>query len=230
MEGLRLYHSLPFLRGNVNRSNVNALHYQLTDVNSADALYIRQFVGLPGAFIDVGDVAGSAFVHAGGAAPNDVVPKLPDDVSISLTLKGSEPPKIMIRKGDDWWGISRPDDFQNLPEDARGYVRTLLASVQGNAGATGLHYDIGDRGNLAAWLRKVEWLPREQTERQGSGNTGAAPAAAAQPQTSSSETAFDRLDKQLESLASQLGELRKSMHDLHQTMRPETGKPAGEKK
>jgi hypothetical protein len=63
---------------------------------------------------------------------------------------------------------------------------------------------------------------------QGPRNTGAAPAAA-QPQTSA-ETAFDRLDKQLESLASQLGELRKSMHDLHQTMRSETGKPAGEKK
>jgi len=210
----------------VARWNVNTLDYPLTDVHGADVLYIRQFVGLPGAFIDAG---GASFVDVGAATASEAAPKLPDDVSVSLTLKGSEPPKIMIRKGDDWWGVSRPDDFQNLPENARGYMRTLLASMQGNAGAAGL-YEIGDRGNLAAWLRKVEWLPREQTERQGPTHTEAAPAAVAQPQTSSAETAFDRLDKQLESLAGQLGELRKSMHDLHQTMRSETGKPAGERK
>ncbi len=218
VDGVRLYHSLPLARW-----NVNTFHYPLTDVHGTDSLYIRKFVGLPGAFIDAG---GGAFIDVGGAVGSEPAPKLPDDVSVSLTLKGSEPPKIMIRKGDDWWGVSRPDDFQNLPEDARGYVRAFLASVQGKAGTTGLLYEIGDRGDLAAWLRKVEWLPHEQTERQGPTNTGSAPAAAAQP----SETAFDRLDKQLESLASQLGELRNAMHDLHQTMRAGTGKPAGEKK
>jgi hypothetical protein len=222
VEGIRLYQSLPLARW-----NVNTFHYPLTDVHGSDALYIRQFVGLPGAFIDAG---GGAFIDVGAAVASEATPKLPDDVSVSLTLKGSEPPKIMIRKGDDWWGVSRPDDFQNLPENARGYVRTLLVSILGNAGSSGLLYEIGDRGNLAAWLRKVEWLPRDQTERPGPTNAGAAPAAAAQPPTSSAETAFDRLDRQLESLASQLGELRKSMHDLHQTMRYEKGKPAGEKK
>jgi hypothetical protein len=69
---------------------------------------------------------------------------------------------------------------------------------------------------------KIEWQPAAPA--------GEKPATAASPQASPSKAAFDRLDKQLESLASQLGELRKAMHDLHQTMQTETGKPAAEKK
>jgi hypothetical protein len=50
------------------------------------------------------------------------------------------------------------------------------------------------------------------------------------PPATPPDAAFEKLDRQLESLGSQLGELRKVMQDLQQTMKAEKGKPSGGEK
>ena len=160
-------------------------------------------------------------------AVNQAGQELPDDVTVSITRKGKEPAKITVRKGDRIWEISEREDADKIPEEVRTYgpfVTSLcgtwesrLANLSTNPTATpitatqfGIHYLAGK--NLGYGL--VMPFVTQQT------------AADSNPQPSTSESAFQRLDKQLESLGSQLGDLRQAMQELHKTLESEKGKPA----
>ena len=222
-ESVRLYQNLP-----LHVWTANTLHIEPSG-NHLYHNYIKRLVGLPGVFVDVGD---GTFVDVGAEAGNanvsQTTPRLPDDVSVSITFKASELPRIVVTKGAQSWGASRSDDLNAIPEEIRAHIRAVLASPHGNGGSNWFRTAIdrdGDRDLdvfVTKFPYKIEWQPAVPSDEK--------PPAAATSQPSTSQAAFDRLDKQLESLTTQLGELRKAMHDLKQMVRPEAEKPAGEKK
>jgi hypothetical protein len=176
--------------------------------------YIKRLVGLPGAYLSVED---GLFIEAGS--------KLPDDVSVSLTIKGSEPAKVAIKKGDQTWEAAGAEIQTKLPAEVRGYVAALFASTPIASGKS-LLWTAGDPHREWDVLLKgrVDWLLDGQPAVliTGPANVDVQPPA--------SESAFDRLDKQIDSLGTQLGELRKAMHDLQQSLKTNKGKsPASDK-
>jgi hypothetical protein len=185
--------------------------------------YIKRLVGLPGVMLDLKD---GTFLDAGQ--------KLPDDVSLSVTLQGSQPPKITVKKGDRTWEFTGALDQQQLPDELRACLAALMTPAHASAGAN-LFRAIGDvdrDGDLdrhpdALVNGRVLWNPAFR----GVWHEVVTPGSPkAEPQPAASEAAFDRLDKQLDSFGSQLGELRKAMHDLHQTLKTERPKSGTEDK
>jgi hypothetical protein len=176
--------------------------------------YIRRLVGLPGAYVSVGD---GIFVEAGS--------KLPDDVSVTVTIKGSEPAKITVKKGDQTWEAAGAEIQTKLPADVRGHVAALFTSTPVASGRS-LLWTAGDPHRQWDVLVKgrVDWSKDAWPD------VFIASPANVNVQPPASETAFERLDKQIDSLGAQLGELRKAMHDLQQSLKTEKGKsPAGDK-
>jgi hypothetical protein len=180
--------------------------------------YVKRLIGLPGAVVNEIDGA--------------LVEKLPDDVSVSVTLKGSEVAKITVKKGDRTWDLTNANDQKELPDESRGYVAALLAAIRSNAGTT-----LGGAQHLTQEL-STPWRPlrfkldlvTDRADLRELFATGGTPGVDRDTRPSAPEAAFDKLDKQLESLGSQLGELRKAMHDLQQTLKSEKGKSTGEEK
>lgn len=200
------YHAL--LDNGVVRLNVNVL-------NNGDGF---QDLNVLPAFIQ--ELNSVALTQAGQ--------ELPDDVTVSITRKGKEPAKITVRKGDRIWEISEREDADKIPEEVRTYAGPFFSSMR----------DAWE-SRLAVFSQNPAGTPINATHHQAilglTGNAGyrlvvpmqtQQPAAAAKPQPSTSESAFQRLDKQLESLGSQLGDLRQAMQDLHKTLESEKSKPA----
>jgi hypothetical protein len=174
--------------------------------------YIKRLVGLPGAYVSAGD---GIFVEAGS--------RLPDDVSVSVTVRGNEPAKVTVKKGDQTWEAAGAEIQTKFPAEVRGFVAALFAPAPIVSGKS-LLWTAGDPHREWDVLLKgrVDWLLDGRPDVLIAGPANVQPAA--------SETAFDRLDKQIDSLGNQLGELRKAMHDLQQSLKTEKGKsPTGDK-
>ncbi|HEY2249403.1 MAG TPA: PDZ domain-containing protein, partial [Planctomycetaceae bacterium] len=156
----------------------------------------------------------------------DVGQPLPDDVTVSITRKGKQPAKITVRKGDRIWEINESDAADKVPEEARTYLGPFCTSLQSpffnrySAPASTVNLQGQALQTLSGTLF---W----KTDAVGE----AVLPVNAKPEPTATESAFQRLDKQLETLGSQLGELRQSMQQLHQTLEAEKAKPpAPEKK
>jgi hypothetical protein len=77
-------------------------------------------------------------------------------------------------------------------------------------GLNGSLLDVG-RGLSSTVLLAAQPAPPEQ------------PKPDVDPKPATPESAFDRLDKQVESLSTQLGELRRAMQELRQSIKPAQG-------
>jgi hypothetical protein len=171
--------------------------------------YVKRLVGLPGAFIDQGD---GTFV--------DVGQKLPDDVSITVTVKGSEAAKITVKKGDQAWEGSGADFAAKLPDEIRGHVAAFFGAVPAPSGAPRLWATDDPHGRWDLLLKgRLDWCG------DGWHNVLLQDPTNVNVQSPAPETAFDRLDKQIDSLGTQLGELRKAMHDLQQSLKTTKNNP-----
>jgi hypothetical protein len=197
--------------------DTEVLKFQHGGANS----YIKRLVGLPGALINLND---HIYVEAGQ--------KLPDDVSLTVTFKGSEPAKITIKRGDQTWEASSADDRTKMPADLGGLVASVFARIQAPAAPTftPAYVDLDGDVNLDGGVLlngRVGWKARFGSDRH---DVLVPSTTNPNPKPAAPESTFEKLDKQLESLGSQLGELRKAMHDLQQTLKTEKGKPSVEEK
>jgi hypothetical protein len=157
--------------------------------------------------------------------------ELPDDVTVSITRKGKEPARITVRKGDRIWEISEREDADKIPEEVRTYAGPFFSSLRDawvnrlsafSPNPAGI--DINDT------QLGIQFLAENLGYRLVVPTMTPQPATVTQTQPSSSESAFQRLDKQLESLGSQLGDLRQAMQELHKTLEAEKAKPAAPEK
>ncbi len=159
-------------------------------------------------------------VQLQGRVVNVVQQPLADDVTVTISRKGKEPARITVRKGDRIWEFSEQDDREKLPEE----VRALMAPVASSFTTVLTPYANDNRFITDSLLRHTtlnglnvdlfvspQPAPLEQ------------PKPNADPKPASPESAFDRFDKQIESLNTQLGELRRAMQELRQTIKPEQG-------
>ena len=53
--------------------------------------------------------------------------KIPDNVSITVTRQGTNPPKVTISRGDEKWEVNKPDELEKLPEELRPIAQGLMA-------------------------------------------------------------------------------------------------------
>jgi hypothetical protein len=146
--------------------------------------------------------------------------QLPDDVTVSITRKGNEPARITVRKGDRIWESSESEGTDKIPEEARTYLTPFCTSLQNLlmnqppplSGTISLN-----ENSLRPLVGKIYW--------QADTTLSAQPAADANTQPAATESAFQRLDKQLESLGAQLGDLRQAMQQLRETLQADKAKP-----
>ncbi len=166
-------------------------------------LFVKRLVGLPGALISTQD---GTFV--------DLSQKLPDDFSITVNVKGSEPAKITVKKGNRSWDLN-PEELNQLPDDVRGALPQWLTPGQNHVGnmwwqtVTDPH-----RQGLAGWLNnRLIWNNDDgkYLVLGGPADTPAPPEPAA--------AALQKMEQQIESLTGQLGELRKAMQDLQESLK-----------
>jgi len=113
-----------------------------------------------------------------------------------------------------------------MPGEARSYLGPFCTSLQ-NSFVNRNPYlpttvNLIDQQVLQALSGAILW------QANGTPITQLSTDPTAQP--SATESAFQRLDKQLESLGSQLGELRQTMQQLHQSLETEKTKPPAQEK
>ncbi len=165
-----------------------------------------------------------------GAFRVDAGQPVPDDVTVSITRTGTGSFSYAVHKGKQAWQFNESDGYDKVPEEVRAYLAPFYGSLQNslffrtaaavNTAKVNLNYTPYP---LHALKGTFVW------EIDAAGD--AAPATNPKPEPSASESAFQRLDKQLESLGGQLGELRQAMQQLHQTLDAEKAKaPPQEKK
>lgn len=126
---------------------------------------------------------------------DDPASALPDDVSVSITYKKGEAARATIKQKEKTWEVTVADFREKLPEELRGCVEALLAPTAGAAVTS-------SPNGIEIGLHVTAGEKATQSEK---------PAGA--------ESAFEQLDKQFDSLASQLGGLRKAMQELRESMR-----------
>jgi len=57
--------------------------------------------------------------------PGTILPPLPKGMTVTVTRKGDEPAKIIVKKGDKSWELTA-DDVDELPIDVRPHVERML--------------------------------------------------------------------------------------------------------
>jgi hypothetical protein len=127
--------------------------------------------------------------------PGAVVPRAivagkpqPDDMTITLTKKGQEPARIVVKQGDESWRTTE-DKLGELPDEVRPHVERLLG-----------------RG-FGAWGRvKVMEGPKVHVQPQ--------PLKAEPLKVLPRDELRKRLDQRLERIDKQIEELRKSLDEL----------------
>jgi len=80
------------------------------------------------------------FFHPGAILPPGapVTPPLPANVSIAITRSGTEPAKIVVKRGDEKWEITE-NQLDKLPADLRPYVEQMLG--RGPGAGRGMRFD-----------------------------------------------------------------------------------------
>lgn len=169
-----------------------------------------------------------AFIQGlNSVAHTQAAQELPDDVTVSITRKGKEPAKIAVRKGDRIWEISEREDADKIPEEVRTYAGPFFSSMRDAWESRLAAFSTNPAGApITAAQFGIQSLARNLGYRLVVPTMVQQPAADANPQPSTSESAFQRLDKQLESLGGQLGDLRQAMQELHKTLESEKAKSA----
>jgi len=103
------------------------------------------------------------------------LPPLPEDVSIQINKTGGAPAKVLVSRGEEKWELTdQPDQLQQLPDDIRPAVESLLGR--------GASYEVRVPG------------PRESSVRKN-------PGAEAEPQM---EKRMQELERRLEQLLKEL--------------------------
>ena len=157
------------------------------------------------------------FLHPGVVFPLGAAalsPKLPDNVSVTVTKKGSEPAKITITEGDEKWEATE-DSLDKLPERARKYLGGHLPHAQ-----MGIRVPAPGEGAISreakpsapatrTWVQKFD-LPldpqmQQRLEKQ-------------------MKELQERLDKQMNEMRERMEEARKRVEELEQRL------PRGKKK
>jgi len=75
---------------------------------------------------------------------------LPGDVSVTITKKGKQPAKIVVKRGDQTWEVTE-DELDQLPEEIRGHVQRML----------GQWWEAGP-GRVHIWDWVPDWPPEER--------------------------------------------------------------------
>lgn len=206
-DAARLYHNLVDLNGTI------FWHNNLDNVAQFNTLSGQTLLTLPSTILQLQPQM----------AMNAGLQTLADDVTVSVSRRGKEPARITVRKGDRIWEFSEHDDREKIPEEARTLIAPFLSSLTATFNPYVSDY-IVTRLPAALYLNNNNGTFLDVTQSVNA-NVLAQPAdpsqAAAQTKPASSESALDRLDKQVESLTTQLGELRRAMQELRQSIKPE---------
>lgn len=207
-DGIRLYNSLVDLGGHVLWTQ------HLNNSIRFDTLRGRRLLALPNTVVQLQPQVLSDLV----------VQPLADDVTVSISRKGQEPTRITVRKGDRIWEFNASDEASKVSEEARALVGPFVSSLPSTLSQYLNDYFVG-RGRAALFLNTADGTFVDVTR---DVNVNVAPVTepsqADQQKPAAADSAFDRLDKQVESLNVQLGELRRAMQELRQSIKPEAGK------
>ncbi|HEY3963851.1 MAG TPA: PDZ domain-containing protein [Planctomycetaceae bacterium] len=211
-----------------NDGDSGKLYWNLTSTLGS-RLMLNTLQGIEGLDVNATRLWGFPYplVQLQGQALNVTPQPLADDVTVTVSRKGQEPARISVRKGDRIWEFGEQDDREKLPEEVRALMAPFASSLttvlspylNGNRltadslllyGLNGSLLDVG-RGLSSTVLLAAQPAPPEQ------------PKPDVDPKPATPESAFDRLDKQVESLSTQLGELRRAMQELRQSIKPAQG-------
>jgi hypothetical protein len=207
-DAARLYHSLVEVGGNL------LWEQALNNTARINLLTGQRLLGLPNMIVQLQPYM---TVEAG-------VQPLADDVSVSISRKGKEPARVTVRKGDRIWEFSEQDDREKIPEEARALVAPFFSSLPASFGSYLGDY-IVTRSPAALYLSNNDGTFLDASRINV--NVTAQPAEPTKPATvtkpSPADSALDSLDKQVESLSAQLGELHRAMQELRQSIKPEQG-------
>ena len=131
---------------------------------------------------------------------------LPDDLSVSLTKKGSEPAKITVKKGDQTWEIT-DKELDKLPPDMRKQVEAAIGSGFGNRFVT-------------RWTAKG---PNEQPVRNL--YEPIRPENLVRPKAWPPAQPNDQLQERQDAMLKQLQQLTEKVEKLQQALEKSTPKP-----
>jgi hypothetical protein len=171
---------------------------------------------------------------------NTAAPQLADDLTISVSRKGQEPVHIVIRKGDRIWDVTDLKDREKVPEETRVQAAWFISSLPTTLGPQawnintaryedhfllnlggGRFFDatVPFRVDVQEAAPQADQSKAEQPKAEQPKAEQSKPPAANAP--ANSEAALTQLDQQIESLSTQLAELRRAMQELRKSIKPQ---------
>lgn len=136
---------------------------------------------------------------------------LPDDLSVSVTKKGSEPARITVKKGEQSWEITEKE-LDKLPDDVRKHVEAAINPIHSRVPGFGAR-------PLTAWPSPT---PNEQQLRYF--REALRPENQVRPQMSPPSSPTNQLQERQEAMLKQLQALTEKVEKLQQALEKSTPK------
>jgi len=151
------------------------------------------------------------FFHPGAILPKDVLvqPPLPANMSVAIAKEGDQPAKIVVKRGDEKWGVTEKE-LDKLPADVRPYVERML----GRGGPLGI---VGETLNSLQELATPALPPVRQFHQVPVPPPPQKPSQVPVPPPRLKPSAGDgRLEKRLDEMNRRMDQLFKSIEELRQ--------------
>jgi len=141
------------------------------------------------------------FFGPGAVVPPAIVAEQPQpqDMTITVTKKGQEPAKIVVKQGDESWRTTE-DKLGELPEEVRPHVARLLGRGIGPWGRV----KVLEAPRVHVQAEPLKVLPRDELRKR-------------------LDQRLERIDKQIEELRKSLDELRKRRSEGAETEKKPDG-------
>jgi len=133
------------------------------------------------------------FIHPGAILPGDApsYPPLPENVSITITKRGSEPAKVVVTRDEKKWEAAE-NELDKLPKDLAPYAKGMLGRSF-----------LDSHGVIQSYEFVPDWV--------GSASAGTKEGS---PPDTAEEEANGPVQRRLEKMNRQLDELRRSVDEL----------------
>lgn len=170
---------------------------------------------------------GTYFAPGIGPAPHSVAvpmawyynflaaaPSLPNNLTVTIVRKGSEPARITVKKDDQSWEITEKE-LDKLPADVRKHVEPMLTG----------RYPMAKGAGISAWARSAaKTTPRLEFDvRKGHEIIPAEPPT--HPQPAPPAASPNPLQERQDAMLKQLKELTEKVEKLQQALEKSTPKP-----
>lgn len=138
---------------------------------------------------------------------------LPDDLSVSIVKKGSEPARITVKKGEQSWEITEKE-LDKLPADVRKHVETMQSARPGR------YSGLGTR-----WTARVPAPATTLEQHQRQLQDAIRPENQVRPQAWPPTQSNNQLQERQEAMLKQLQQLTEKVEKLQQALEKSTPKP-----